>query len=72
MQKKFVPANISYMHYKTMDLGMLAWTIAGVDKGYIGVLNYCSKPRIAFRKLDLTSGVLRAIIAVTIITSTSC
>ena len=31
-------------------------------------MNYCSEPRIAFRKLDITSVVLEAIIAVTIIT----
>ena len=32
------------------------------------MLNYCSKPRIAFQKLDVTSVILGAIIAVTIIT----
>ena len=32
------------------------------------MLNYCSKPRIGFQKVDVTGVVLKAIIAVTITT----
>ena len=43
----------------------------GVDKGG-GVLNYSSKPRTTFWKLDVTTIVIGAIIGVTILTCTRC